>query len=119
MKKIFLIVSLLLFGVLAFAEGRIISDNMNNGTRIVKYQPDEMICASMFEIHLKGNVVTLYKPFGGCSGNGRGIGALVKGMTVDQAISRLEGIPCGNRPTSCPDQLAQALKAIKAKDAKK
>lgn len=47
---------------------------------------------------------------GGCNGNLKGIGALVEGMEVSEAISRLEGIQCGMKATSCPDQLAQALK---------
>ena len=51
---------------------------------------------------------------GGCNGNLKGIGALVEGMEIDEAISRLEGITCGMKKTSCPDQLAQALKAFKA-----
>lgn len=47
---------------------------------------------------------------GGCNGNLKGIGALVEGMDVNEAISRLEGIRCGSKSTSCPDQLAQALR---------
>ena len=47
---------------------------------------------------------------GGCNGNLKGIGALVEGMDVDEVISRVEGIKCGMKTTSCPDQLAQALK---------
>lgn len=50
---------------------------------------------------------------GGCNGNLKGIGALVEGMNIDDVISRVEGIQCGGKPTSCPDQLAQALKAAK------
>lgn len=46
---------------------------------------------------------------GGCNGNGKGVGALVEGMAVDEAISRMKGITCGMKSTSCPDQLAQAL----------
>lgn len=49
---------------------------------------------------------------GGCDGNHKGLTALVKGMPVSEAIARLEGIRCGFRPTSCPDQLAQALKTV-------
>ena len=52
---------------------------------------------------------------GGCNGNLKGIGALVEGMDVDSVIERLEGIQCGYKPTSCPDQLATALKAAKEK----
>ena len=50
---------------------------------------------------------------GGCNGNLKGIGALVEGMDIDEVISRVEGIKCGMKATSCPDQLAQALKAAK------
>ena len=50
---------------------------------------------------------------GGCNGNLQGIGKLVDGMLVDEVISRLEGIHCGMKPTSCPDQLASALKKAK------
>jgi len=51
--------------------------------------------------------------FGGCNGNLKGIGALVEGMNIDDVIARVEGIRCGMKSTSCPDQLAQALKAAK------
>lgn len=52
---------------------------------------------------------------GGCNGNGKGVGALVEGMAVDEAISRMKGITCGMKPTSCPDQLAKALEETKSK----
>ena len=51
---------------------------------------------------------------GGCNGNLKGIGSLVEGMDIDEVIARLEGTTCGMKATSCPDQLAQALKAAKA-----
>ena len=51
---------------------------------------------------------------GGCNGNLQGIGKLVEGMNVEDVIARVEGISCGGRPTSCPDQLAKALKAAMA-----
>ncbi len=50
---------------------------------------------------------------GGCNGNLKGIGSLVEGMEIDEVIARLEGISCGGKPTSCPDQLATALKQIR------
>ena len=50
---------------------------------------------------------------GGCNGNGKGVAALVEGMDVDEAISRMKGIRCGMKNTSCPDQLAQALEQAK------
>ena len=49
---------------------------------------------------------------GGCNGNLQGIRALVKGMKIEDVIEKLEGIRCGNRPTSCPDQLCKALRQI-------
>ncbi len=52
---------------------------------------------------------------GGCNGNTKGISSLVKGMKIDEVITKLQGIICGFRPTSCPDQLATALKQIKEK----
>ena len=51
---------------------------------------------------------------GGCNGNLKGIGALVENMNIDEVIARLEGITCGMKSTSCPDQLAKALKEVKA-----
>ena len=51
---------------------------------------------------------------GGCNGNLKGIGSLVEGMNVDDVIARLEGTKCGMKSTSCPDQLAKALKEAKA-----
>lgn len=121
MKKILLTLmfGLLLCGGNAFAEGRIISDKTKDGLREVRYLPDERVCPSEMLIYIKDGKVDYYKSIGGCSGNSTGIGALVSGMSIDEAIKRLEGIPCGKRPTSCPDQLAQALKAIKKRDAGK
>ncbi len=69
------------------------------------------------EIHFEivdGKVHNLYF-VGGCNGNLQGIGKLVEGMNVDEVIARVEGISCGGRPTSCPDQLSKALKEAKAK----
>ena len=52
---------------------------------------------------------------GGCNGNLQGIGKLVEGMDIDEVIRRIDNIHCGNKPTSCPDQLATALKQAKNK----
>lgn len=68
-------------------------------------------CSRQIEIEINDNgVIESVKFLGGCSGNTQGVSALVAGMTVEEAIKRLEGIKCGPRPTSCPDQLACALK---------
>ena len=69
------------------------------------------------EIHIEiddNNIITNARYVGGCSGNTQGVAALVKGMSVDEAIARLSGIKCGMKNTSCPDQLAVALTEIKA-----
>lgn len=60
------------------------------------------------------NIISAVKFVGGCSGNTQGIGALVAGMNIDDAISRLSGIDCNGKGTSCPDQLAKALTQIKS-----
>lgn len=69
------------------------------------------VCAREIEITLDGDVIVEAKFVGGCAGNTQGVAALVKGMKVEEAISKLEGIRCGFKPTSCPDQLATALKS--------
>ena len=72
----------------------------------------------IFGIHeLDGDTVKSVKFNGGCNGNTQGVAALVKGMNVDEAISRLKGIDCGGRGTSCPDQLAKALEQMKTQNA--
>ena len=68
------------------------------------------VCASHIELELEGEIIKNVRFIGGCSGNTQGVAALVKGMNVNEAVKRLEGIKCGFKPTSCPDQLAKALK---------
>ena len=71
------------------------------------------VCSRQILLELDGNKVSNVRFIGGCSGNTQGVAALVKGMTVDEAIARLKGIQCRNG-TSCPDQVAQALEEYKA-----
>lgn len=73
-------------------------------------------CSRAVHFDVKDNKVTECIYEGGCMGNTQGVAALVIGMDVDEAISRLKGIQCRNG-TSCPDQLAQALEAYKAQQA--
>lgn len=68
------------------------------------------VCSQKIIFELDGDTVKHVEFVGGCSGNTQGVARLVEGMKVDEAIRRLEGIRCGVRPTSCPDQLARALK---------
>ena len=74
------------------------------------------VCAVSIEIEIENNIVESVKYIGGCHGNLQGISALVKGMSVDEVIEKLEGIRCGFKATSCPDQLATALKEYKAQN---
>lgn len=68
------------------------------------------VCSRAIEISIDGDVIQSVKYNGGCSGNTQGVAALVSGMTVEEAIRRLSGIRCGMKSTSCPDQLANALR---------
>lgn len=70
-------------------------------------------CSRKIDIEVEDGIVTDVKFFGGCSGNTQGVAGLVRGMKIDDVISRLEGIRCGAKATSCPDQLARALKQYK------
>ena len=70
----------------------------------------EGTCSRAIEIDVENGIVKEVKFDGGCHGNTQGISALVAGMWIDEVINRLEGIKCKSKPTSCPDQLAKALK---------
>ena len=69
-------------------------------------------CSSSIEIQAANGVIESVRFTGGCNGNLQGISKLVQGMKVEDAIAKLEGIRCGMKETSCPDQLAQALKKL-------
>jgi len=75
----------------------------------ISYRP-RGVCSQKMEIDVENGVVEKVEITGGCSGNLQGISRLVVGMTVPEVIERLEGIRCGYKDTSCPDQLAKALK---------
>jgi uncharacterized protein (TIGR03905 family) len=77
---------------------------------IIRYVPTG-ICAEAIEIEIEDNIVKKVNIIGGCEGNRQAIARLVEGMPVQEVINRLEGIQCQNE-TSCPDQLAQALKTM-------
>lgn len=74
-------------------------------------------CSQAINVEVENGIITSVQFVGGCAGNTAGISKLVTGMKVDDVIERLEGTTCGMRPTSCPDQLARALKQIKAEQA--
>ena len=68
------------------------------------------VCSRKFSIEVEDGTIQSVEISGGCHGNLQGISSLLRGMPVEEAIRRMEGIRCGAKPTSCPDQLAQALK---------
>lgn len=79
--------------------------HMNRGT-----------CSSAIDFDVENDIITSCRFIGGCDGNTKGLAKLVVGRPVDEIISLLEGVDCRGRGTSCPDQLAQALKEYKAKN---
>lgn len=77
----------------------------------IDYTP-KGVCSRKISIDVDGDVIVDVSFVGGCSGNTQGVASLLKGMKVSDAIERLDGIHCGFRPTSCPDQVAKALKTL-------
>ena len=75
----------------------------------INYRP-RGVCSQQMTVEIEDGVIQSFQVKGGCDGNLQGISRLVEGMRVDDAIRRLDGIHCGFKSTSCPDQLAQALK---------
>ncbi|WP_347224289.1 TIGR03905 family TSCPD domain-containing protein [Bacteroides congonensis] len=71
------------------------------------------VCSQLIEFDVVDDKVTNVKFIGGCSGNTQGVAALIEGMDINEAIKRMEGIKCGFKSTSCPDQLSKALKQYK------
>ena len=77
----------------------------------IRYQT-RGVCSRAVNVEVEDGIVKSVEFEGGCNGNTKGVASLVEGMEVDIAISKLEGITCGFKGTSCPDQLAQALKKL-------
>ena len=87
----------------------IIIENVN-GVDIIQYQP-KGVCAKMMQFKIKDDIIQDVEVLGGCNGNLSGIGILIKGMHINDIIPKLSGLPCGKRPTSCPDQMTKGLAA--------
>lgn len=81
---------------------------------VIDYQT-QGVCSQRMLIDVEDGVVRSLQVLGGCNGNLQGISSLVAGMKVEEVIGRLSGIRCGGKPTSCPDQLARALRQATAK----
>lgn len=91
---------------------KILEDRMQDGFRIVVFETCGMVCSQQIGVILKDNVINSVQFLGGCAGNTQGLASLLRGMNKDEAINRLKGINCGNKGTSCPDQLARGLEMI-------
>ena len=78
----------------------------------ITYRP-KGVCSRLMRVEVEDGIIRQVEVQGGCSGNLQGISRLLVGMPVQQAIERMEGVRCGGKPTSCPDQLAKALKAVR------
>ena len=90
---------------------KIISDKVQDGVRIVT-AATEGVCSVQINLALQGDVILDAIFYGGCSGNLQGICALSRGAKISDVKERLQGIRCGNKATSCPDQFAQMLEAL-------
>ena len=75
----------------------------------ITYRPTG-VCSRLMRVEVEDGIIRQVEVQGGCSGNLQGISRLLVGMPVQQAIERMEGVRCGGKPTSCPDQLAKALR---------
>lgn len=79
-----------------------------------KFHP-EGVCSQEMIVDIEEGIIKKAQIIGGCAGNTVGLSNLLAGMTIDEAIKRLKGIPCGYKGTSCPDQMAKGLEEIKKK----
>ena len=91
---------------------RKIFDRTEGEVRRTAFETCGQVCSRQIDIETDGEVIRQVRYTGGCNGNTQGVAALVAGMKIDEAIARLEGIDCNGRGTSCPDQLARALKQL-------
>ena len=73
------------------------------------------VCSRAIDIEIEDGVIASVRFVGGCAGNTQGVAALIRGMRVEDALERIEGIDCRGRGTSCPDQLARALREYLSK----
>ena len=89
-----------------------ISDQTEGGIRRASFQTSSVVCSRQIDIELEGDVVRSVRYTGGCNGNTQGLSALVAGRKKDEVIALLDGINCKGRGSSCPDQLARALKQL-------
>jgi len=92
---------------------KILSDTTSeDGLRSVSFQTCQAVCSLQIDVQVKDGIIKSVKFTKGCNGNTQGVSSLCVGMKVDDVVSRLDGISCKGKGTSCPDQLARALKTL-------
>ncbi len=91
---------------------KLLSDEMEGGIRKAAFQTCDVVCSLQIDIELDGDTIRSVRYTGGCNGNTQGLSALVAGRKKDEVIALLDGINCKGRGSSCPDQLARALKQL-------
>ena len=74
------------------------------------FKPDKAVCSQRIDVSIENGVVESVRFYGGCPGSLKAVSLLVQGMPVKKAMELLQGVPCGNKGTSCPDQLSRALR---------
>ena len=84
-------------------------------TETFEYETSPLVCSQLMKFAFDGDSIRKVEIVGGCPGNLIGISHLVQGMKITDVIKKFEGIPCAGKPTSCPDQMAQALKQYLAR----
>lgn len=90
----------------------ILSDQVTDGVRHLSFKTCDAVCSSQIDVEVSDGIIRSVNYTKGCHGNTQGIAALCRGMKVEDVVERLEGINCKGRGTSCPDQLARALKKV-------
>lgn len=94
---------------------KVVVDEVRDGVRFVEATMSETVCSTEFKVEINVEDKTIKKAVlvRGCPGNGTAVCKLLEGMTVDEAVKRLKGTPCGKRVSSCPDQMARILSSLK------
>ena len=91
---------------------KLISDTAENGFRKTSFQTCDFVCSQKIDIVTEGDIIRRVQYTGGCNGNTQGVARLCIDRPVAEVIALLDGIDCNGRGTSCPDQLARALKKL-------